>query len=332
VDRAATGTAFSAMGAHVDVSPPIPRRPPGNDHRPTPPTGAALPDGLALTALAFDTAPVALVVTTIDGQCLRVNQAMCDMVGFSADQLLGSTYRTLTHPEDLPLDEEAIAVLMSGAGRGPSIEKRYRHAEGHLIWVRVTATLLRDPGGTPIGAVVAAEDIAEHRSRHAELSRLAMHDPLTGIRNRALLDHDIDRVLRARDRDGGVVAVLYLDVDDFKQINDVHGHDSGDLALVVLSARLRDALREGDTVARVGGDEFVLAAHLPAADDARDLCDRVGWLCGEPVALGGRTVSVRVSVGMALVDSSGCTAAQVLAAADAAMYTVKRGRKNPAAP
>ncbi|SFL58088.1 GGDEF domain-containing protein [Geodermatophilus ruber] len=310
---------------------PIPRRPSGQDVRLISPA-AALPDGLDVAALAFDAAPVALVVTTLDGQCLRVNQAMCDLVGHPADRLLGATYHTLTHPEDLHLDHEAVAVLMAGATRGPSIEKRLRHADGQLIWVRVTATLLRDAGGAPIGAVVAAEDIAEHRSRHAELSRLAMHDPLTGIRNRALLDHDIDRVLRARDRDGGVVAVFYLDVDDFKQINDVHGHDAGDLALVVLSTRMRDALREEDTVARVGGDEFVLAAHLPTAADARELCNRVEWLCSEPVALRGRTLSVRVSAGLALIDATGCTAAQALASADAAMYAAKRNRKDAAAP
>ncbi|MCW3005195.1 MAG: domain S-box-containing protein/diguanylate cyclase protein, partial [Conexibacter sp.] len=243
----------------------------------------------------------------------------------------GETYRSLTHPDDLPLDQEAVAVLMSGDGRGPSIEKRYRHADGRLIWVRVTATLIRDAGGVPIGAVVVAENIAEHRSRHAELSRLAMHDPLTGVRNRALLDHDIDQALRARDRDGGVVAVLYLDVDDFKEINDAHGHDAGDLALIVLSTRLRDTVREEDTVARLGGDEFVLAAHLPTADDARDLRDRVERLFGEPVALGASTLTMRVSLGMTVIDFSGCTAAQVLAAADAAMYIVKRDRKNAAA-
>jgi diguanylate cyclase (GGDEF)-like protein/PAS domain S-box-containing protein len=304
----------------------------GDDHRPDLPEAAALPDGPTLAALAFDTAPVALVLTSLDGRCLQVNQAMCDLVGHPADELVGGTYRTLTHPDDLHLDQEAVAALMSGSGRGPSIEKRFRHAEGRLIWVRVTAALIHDPRGTPIGAIVAAEDIGDHRSRHAELSRLAMHDPLTGVRNRALLDQDIERLLRTRDRDGGVVAVLYLDVDDFKRINDAHGHDAGDLALIVLSSRLRDALREQDTVARLGGDEFVLAAHLPTADDARDLRDRVERLCHEPVALGPRNLSVRVSVGMALFDSSGYTAAQALAAADAAMYTVKRDRKNSVGP
>jgi diguanylate cyclase (GGDEF)-like protein/PAS domain S-box-containing protein len=304
----------------------------GADRRSTPPAGGAPPPGAALAALAFEAAPVALVVTSLDGRCLQVNQAMCDLVGYSADELLGGTWAELTHPDDLHLDQEAVGVLLSGAGRGPSIEKRFRHAEGHLVWARVSATLIRDPAGEPIGAVAAAEDIAEHRSRHAELSRLALHDPLTGVRNRAMLDHDLERLLRTRDEQGGVVVVLYLDVDDFKQINDVHGHDAGDRVLVVLSTRLRDALRDGDTVARLGGDEFILAAHVPAADDARDLRSRVEARCGEPVTLDGHTLSARVSVGMVVVDWSGCAPAQALAAADTAMYAVKRGRRTASAP
>jgi diguanylate cyclase (GGDEF)-like protein/PAS domain S-box-containing protein len=295
--------------------------------RPAPSPVPALPPGLDLTALVFDAVPVALAVMTLDGQCVRVNQALCDLLGYPAEQLLGRTYHSLTHPDDLWLDDEAVALLVE-RGRGPSIEKRYRHADGHLIWTRVTATLIRDPGGVPIGAVAAVEDIAELRHRHAELSRLALHDPLTGVRNRALLEDDIDRALRARDRDGGVVTVLYLDVDDFKQINDEHGHETGDLVLVVLSTRLRDALREEDTVARLGGDEFVLVAHLPTADHAEEFRDRVEGVCAEPVVLAEHTVSVRVSVGMVAIDSVGYVSGQALAAADAAMYALKRGRKH----
>jgi diguanylate cyclase (GGDEF)-like protein/PAS domain S-box-containing protein len=286
-----------------------------------------LPTGLALASLAFDAAPVALAVMAPDGLCVRVNQALCELLGYPAEHLLGETYRSLTHPDDLRLDDEAVAMLVE-RGRGPSIEKRYRHADGHLIWARVTATLIRDAGGMPIGAVSSMEDIAEHRHRHAELSRLALHDPLTGVRNRAMLDADIDRALRTRDRDGGVVAVLYLDVDDFKQINDEHGHETGDRALIVLSTRLRDALREEDTVARLGGDEFALVAHLPSAEHAAELRDRVEAVCAEPLVLAERSVSVRVSVGMTVVDTFGCASAQALAAADAAMYARKRVRKH----
>src|SRR4051794_36524402 len=231
---------------------PSPRRPVA-DRQPRP--GVAVPeglDGMALAMLAFDAVPVALAVAALDGQLVRVNQAMCDLLGYPEDRLLGHSYRTLTHPEDLPLDEQAAVALLAANGPGPAVEKRFRHAAGHFIWARVTATLIIGADGAALGAAVVIEDIAARRLRDAELSRLALHDPLTGARNRAQLDEDIERALRARDNAGGVVAVLYLDIDDFKDINDRHGHVVGDRVLITLISRLRDALRERDTVARLG--------------------------------------------------------------------------------
>jgi diguanylate cyclase (GGDEF)-like protein/PAS domain S-box-containing protein len=297
---------------------------------PEPPL-AALPDGLPLAALAFDAAPVALAVAGPDGQWVRVNQALCELLGYPAEHLLSTGYRTVTHPEDLGLDDEATAELLA-EGRGPAVEKRYLRSDGRIVWTRVTATLLRDPDGAPLGAVVVTENLEEYRNRHAELSRLALHDPLTGVRNRAKLDEDIERALAARDRTGGVVAVFYLDVDGFKGINDTYGHGAGDLVLVVLSNRLRDALREEDTVARLGGDEFVLVAHLPSHQDAEETCARIRRVSSEPIVLAEITVHMSVSVGMAVVTSSGSAPAQAIATADAAMYAVKRRRRSDPGP
>jgi PAS domain S-box-containing protein len=128
-----------------------PEPPGGGGARSVPSAVWALSPGPALDALAFDAVPVALAVATLDGQWVRVNPALCELLGYRTDQLLGDTYRSITHPDDVRLDEEAAALLLE-RGRGPSIEKRYRHADGHLIWVRVTASLLRDPAGAPIGA------------------------------------------------------------------------------------------------------------------------------------------------------------------------------------
>lgn len=273
-----------------------------------------------LTMLAFDAAPVALAVAAPDGHWVQVNQAMCDLLGYPAEQLLGDAHRTLTHPDDLPLDEQAAAA--------PAVEKRYRHADGRMVWVRVTAGPIHGPDGALLGAVVSAEDIAERRVRDAELARLALHDPLTGVRNRALLDEDIDRALRNRDTSGGVVAVFYVDIDDFKGVNDRHGHEVGDQVLVTLTTRLREALRDHDTVARLGGDEFALVAHLPTAADAADMADRVERVCTEPLTVGHLTLPVRASVGMAVVATDGCAPAEALAAADRAMYVRKRAGKS----
>jgi diguanylate cyclase (GGDEF)-like protein/PAS domain S-box-containing protein len=287
-----------------------------------------VPAGDPLAGAAFEHAPLALAVTDSTGNWVRVNRMLCELLGHSADALLGTSYRELTPPEDLAVDDEATAAMLADSGRGQPVEKRLRHADGSLLWVRVTATLLRDGEGLPWGAVAAIEDINARRLRDAELSRLALHDPLTGVRNRALLDDDIDAALRVRDRDGGVVAVCYLDVDDFKVVNDRHGHEAGDLLLVVLTNRLRDVRRDTDTVARLGGDEFALVAHLPDADAAARLRDRIERTCAEPLTLTDLTVPLRVSVGMTVIDTPGHTAAEVLSAADTAMYERKRRRKS----
>ena len=290
------------------------------------------PSELPLTGLALEVAPVALAVVGSHGRMLRVNQALCDLLGYPLEQLIGVTYVEITDPEDLHLDAAAMEGLIA-EGRGPAVEKRFRHARGHSVWARVTASLIRRTIGEVEGAaVVVVEDIAEHRQRHAELSRLALHDPLTGVRNRVRLDQDIERALRDRDRTGGVVAVLFVDVDDFKGVNDEHGHEAGDMVLILLTSRLREAVRDQDTVARLGGDEFVLVAHLPTVELAEDMRSRVEQVCAEPVVLDAEPLPVRISVGLAVVDSAGLSPAEALSLADTAMYRVKRRRKQgPAA-
>src|SRR4051794_8276549 len=282
---------------------------------------------LPLTGLAFEVAPVAMVVADTDGRLLRVNRSFCELLGYEREELVGVSYADITDPDDLHLDEAAMAGLLA-EGRGPAVEKRFRHAQGHSVWARVTAAVIRHARGEAEGAaVVVVEDIAEHRRQHAELSRLALHDPLTGVRNRVQLDQDIERALRDRDRTGGVVAVLFIDVDDFKGINDEHGHETGDMVLILLTSRLRQAVRDQDTLARLGGDEFVLVGHLPSAELAEDMRTRVEEVCTEPMVLDADELPVRISVGMAVVATDGYTPAAALAAADSAMYMVKRGRK-----
>jgi diguanylate cyclase (GGDEF)-like protein/PAS domain S-box-containing protein len=298
---------------------------PGSD-APTDRRTAAAGDPLA--GAGFEDAPVALAITDSTGNWVRVNRMLCELLGHTAEELLGTSYRALTLPEDLAADDAATEAMLAAGGRGEPVEKRLRHADGRLLWVRVTATLLRDAEGLPWGAIAGIEDIDARRLRDAELARLALHDPLTGVRNRALLDDDIDAALQARDRDGGVVAVCYLDVDDFKDVNDRYGHEVGDFLLVVLATRLRDVRRETDTVARLGGDEFALVAHLPDADAAERLRQRVERACAEPLVMTGLTVPLAVSVGITVIDRPGHTAAGVLAAADTAMYQLKRQRRD----
>jgi len=138
---------------------------------------------------------------------IRANRAMAQLLGYTPEELIGVHYTVLTYADDVHLDQKALDQLLASGGRGQSVEKRFLHRDGHSVWTRVTPNLVHGPDGSPLGAVVVVEDVAEHRHRYAELSRLALTDPLTGMRNRALLDEEIDAALRERDRDGGVIAL-----------------------------------------------------------------------------------------------------------------------------
>lgn len=275
----------------------------------------------------FQHAPLALALVDLEGRFLRVNHALCTLLGYDAAELVGNFYQTLTHPADLELDAAASARLLEG-GRGPTVEKRFRQHNGELLWTRVTATLIRDDSGQPQHVIATLEDIDDRRRRDERLTWLALHDPLTGAANRALLEDRLDQALRNRDRDGGVVAVLYIDLDDFKQINDEHGHEIGDKVLVAAVERTRQALRGHDTLARVGGDELVAVAQVLTEQDAHHLHNRVRALLNSPLGLGGVTLQLRASVGLYLATGTGTSPRDAVTRADSAMYAVKRQRRD----
>jgi diguanylate cyclase (GGDEF)-like protein len=228
-------------------------------------------------------------------------------VGFLASPVavVGLTYRDFTHPDDVPADEAATALLLAG-GPAPTLEKRYRHRDGHVVWARVTVRLVHD--------------------EEARLRSLALHDPLTGAANRALLEDRLAQALAARDRDGGLLGVVFAGVDAFKALNDQRGHAVGDQVLAGLAQAASAVLREHDTVARVGGDEFVFVLHVPSRPELDRLLQRLDAALHIPVLVEGGPVLVGTSCGVAVVDRPGHTAAGVLAEADALMYATKRHR------
>jgi diguanylate cyclase (GGDEF)-like protein/PAS domain S-box-containing protein len=300
---------------------------------PSPPGGTApaaaddlqvvLPD--ALYRAAFDAAPLAMAVLDARGRFFRVNDALCALVGHTAQELLGRPYEAIAYPDD-DLDRSGAPAAYP-VDLAVTDERRLRHRDGRTIWARVSVRTFL--GGDPAGrwTVCVWEDVDEIRRTHARLAQLALHDPLTGVANRTLLDERLTQALRTRDDDGGVVAVLFCDVDDFKAVNDRFGHQSGDTLLEVVASRLSSAVRSGDTVARVGGDEFVVVSLVHDLADANALLLRVGETLGDGIRMpGGSGLPLSVSVGMAVADGSVSTGSQLLELADRQMYAVKRRR------
>jgi diguanylate cyclase (GGDEF)-like protein/PAS domain S-box-containing protein len=279
---------------------------------------AAEPD---LYRMAFHGAPLAMAIVDSAGRFFRVNEALCALVGCGAEDLLERPYECIGHPDDAPARDD---VLLTGYG---SDERRLRHRDGRTVWTRMSTRTVHDADGAELGTICVWEDVDERRRAHDRLAQLALLDPLTGVANRALLDDRLTEALRTRDREGGVVAVLFCDVDAFKAVNDSYGHGFGDTLLEIVAARLSSAVRGGDTVARVGGDEFVVVSLLHDAADADALLMRVGEALGDAIlGPGGRGLALSVSVGMALSDGPGMCAADLLDRADRQMYAVKRRR------
>jgi diguanylate cyclase (GGDEF)-like protein/PAS domain S-box-containing protein len=262
---------------------------------------------------AFHRAPLAMALLDSGGRFARINDALCALVGYSPGELLGRPYESIAYPDEAP--DTACG------------ERRLRHRDGHTVWARVSARAVPGDGGSDGWTICVWEDVDERRRTHEQLTRLALHDPLTGVANRTLLDDRLSQALLARDRDGGVVAVLFCDVDSFKAVNDEFGHGFGDRLLEIVAARLGSAVRAGDTVARVGGDEFVIVSPLHATSDADALLLRVGEALGDAIREpGGSGIALSVSVGMAVADGPGFTPAGLLDRADRQMYEVKRRR------
>jgi diguanylate cyclase (GGDEF)-like protein/PAS domain S-box-containing protein len=276
---------------------------------------------------AFDQAPIGKALVAPEGPFMRVNATLCRLTGHSEQDLLATTFQELTHPDDLPADLEHVEMLLSGQTDAYSMEKRYRHADGSYLWILLSVSLVRDEGGAPLYFVAQIQDISEQKQTAERLEKLTLHDALTGLANRVLfadrLAHAVARSRRTKER----IAVLFIDLDRFKSVNDSLGHAAGDELLRQAATRMRRAIRPADTIARLGGDEFtVLCEDLGTIDDAGWVANRLSDALERPFDLFGSETSIGVSIGIAVADAHD-SAETVLAKADAAMYRVKNDRR-----
>ena len=404
---------------------------------------------------AFDHAPIGMALVSPRGLFLHVNEAFCELTGRPADELEGTPFEALTHPDDARLDFDEMRKVLSGEIESYQIEKRYFHASGHQMWVLLSVSLVRGPDEQPLyfvchledvtarkpielalekerdlsaavmdtaaalvlvmdrlGRIVrfnrAAEtttgylrgevrgkriwdvfvdpadvsgsrwvfdrllageyptehemhwvtksgerrliawsntvlldsnhevehvvstgiDVTERRVAEEQLAHQALHDPLTNLPNRELFFDRLEHALSRLRRHPAGVAVLFVDLDNFKLVNDSLGHSAGDELLRAISERLQAAMRPSDTVARFGGDEFtILCEEMRGEHDAIAIAERVAETLKTPLQLSGREVFLTTSVGIALSRQAGTDAESLIRDADAAMYMAKeRGR------
>jgi diguanylate cyclase (GGDEF)-like protein/PAS domain S-box-containing protein len=279
--------------------------------------------------IAFERAPIGMAIVDLDGRFERVNDALCEVTGFSAEELVAMAPFAIVVPDDLEPARRVFARLQTGS-ETVTIEHRIAHAAGHTVWVSLRATTIRDADGQSIHALVQVQDITERRSYEERLKHLADHDPLTGLFNRRAFEAALEGHLATCRRYGASGALLVLDLDGFKMVNDTLGHGAGDELIISCARVLCDRLRESDVIARLGGDEFAIL--LPTQDQpeaetvAQALVDAVRRRTA--AIADSHPGRVTASIGVAMFGEGNLSADEMLVNADLAMYEAKEAGRN----
>lgn len=272
--------------------------------------------------VAFEHAPVGMALLRPDGAFVRVNRALCELLAYRGDELLRLRCQDVTHPDEDP--DPVSAELREGAAR-TIVDKRYLTAHGEPLWVSVATAMVRDDDGEPRFLVAQVQDVSERRRLEEDLRHAADHDPLTGLLNRRRFARDLAHQVEVSRRYGAPAAVILLDLDYLKQVNDTRGHRAGDQLLGLVARMLGRRVRASDVLARLGGDEFAVLLPHTNPDEALALAEALVDAVRAAAPYG-----CTASAGVAPFGIGAPDAAELLARADAAMYTAKRGGRNRA--
>lgn len=303
----------------------------------------------------FDQAAVGIAHIAIDGHWLRVNQKLCEIVGYSHEELLARTFQDITYPADLAADLDLVRQVLTGEIPTYSMEKRYIRKDGSLVWINLTVSLVRTSLGSPDYFVSVVEDIQRRKDAEAaleasreshrkkleqevadrtadlltanqELARVARKDVMTGLQNRVSANEHLHQEFRRLKRSGVSYAVLFMDIDYFKKINDTYGHETGDHVLRQFADTLLASLRESDFVARFGGEEFLALLPETDAEGALAIAEKIRrGISEQPFPVVER---LTVSIGVAIARTTDANEDDAVRRADEALYQAKHDGRN----
>ncbi len=286
-------------------------------------------EGLRQAAVVFSNTNEGIIVTDSECRIVTVNQAFSRITGFEPQDVLGNTPHLLqSERHDDAFYVSMMEVLASSGQWQGEIWNRHKDGEVYPVWENIS--LVRDEGGRISHYVIIFSDISAIKSAEMKMVHLAHHDVLTGLPNRLLFAANLDQAMKQANRHGQKIGMFLLDLDRFKLVNDSMGHAAGDQLLKVVAERLQQCVRAEDTVARLGGDEFAIIVNdLVDAEGAMPLVRKVIQSVARPLSLSGKEIATSASIGISIYPDDASNAADLLKAADAAMYRAKaRGRNN----
>lgn len=263
---------------------------------------------------------------------LRYSERWKEILGPDEENHLGGLERWISriHPDDLPAERASLQACLAGTVPLYLSEHRIAWTDGSWRWMSVRGMVVsRDADGMPLRMIGTISDISERRATEEQIRHMAQHDPLTNLPNRTLFSDRLHLAIARAKRDHEHLALMFVDLDTFKPINDLYGHDVGDLLLKEVSHRMRQSVRDSDTVARIGGDEFIiLLPSIGSRDDAAHVAEKVRQAVARTYDLAGRSLEISSSIGVAIFPEDGRDALTLAKNADDAMYRAKQSGRN----
>jgi diguanylate cyclase (GGDEF)-like protein/PAS domain S-box-containing protein len=279
-------------------------------------------------AKAFDSSGEAMLISDRFNRIININTAFSTQTGYSLDEVLGKDPKMLSsNKTPRSVYEDMWRCLQDSGYWQGELWDRKKSGEVYPKWASISA--IRDANQAVLFYVASFSDISERKANEARIDYLAHHDPLTGLINRYNLENRLDQALLSAHRDGLRVAVMFIDMDRFKTINDTLGHHIGDLLLIEVARRLRDSVRESDIVARLGGDEFIVVlTRMTDAMDAAPIADKILRSLAHPYSVEGKELHSSPSIGIAIYPGDGGDGPTLMKNADTAMYRAKEAGRN----
>lgn len=278
----------------------------------------------------FDDTKIGIALLHLDGHFLRVNKSLCELLGYSELEMLAMNFYYLIHPNDLNDLQIHIQQLIDKKIKLYQSEQQCFRKNGDVLWIMTTLSLLRDHTDKPIYFIIQTQDITLQKKAEERLNHMAYHDPLTGLANRNKLEQFINHILASARRHQQGFALLFLDLDRFKNINDTMGHEAGDAILQIIAERLCSTVRNTDMVARLGGDEFVLLiTDVKKTESVALIAQKILANVLQVIVIKGQEIYLTTSIGISLYPYDGQNMQVLMKNADLALYRSKEhGRNN----